>query len=303
MLVGLDTPDDAAVYEVAPGRAIVQTVDFFTPIVDDPYDWGRIAAANALSDLYAMGARPAIALNLVGWPRALGMEWLGRVLDGGSDACTEAGVAIVGGHSIDDPEPKYGLAVTGVVDPSRVVRMTGAPPGCDLVLTKPLGMGIISSGIKEEKTSGPTIKRAVEIMSSLNRVASEAMLEHGVAAATDVTGFGFIGHLVLMLGDDLTAEIDFDAIPLLDEAIDLAARGVLPAGSRRNMDALGGRVDSSGHSLRIARSSTIEIRVARAPYRLPRPPKSASPRSRTNAMSSTRPRRTSTRASHSAASS
>jgi selenium donor protein len=245
VLVGLDTPDDAAVYEIAHGRAIVQTVDFFTPIVDDPYDWGRIAAANALSDLYAMGARPAIALNLVGWPRSLGMELLGRVLDGGSDACSEAGVAIVGGHSVDDPEPKYGLSVTGVVDPARVVRMTGAEPGCDLVLTKPLGMGVISSGIKEERTSAPTIEAAVKVMSTLNRVASETMLEFGPAAATDVTGFGFVGHLVQMLGDDLSAEIDFDAIPLLHEAIDLAAQGVLPAGSRRNLDALGGRVDTS----------------------------------------------------------
>jgi selenium donor protein len=245
VLVGLDTPDDAAVYEIAHGRAIVQTVDFFTPIVDDPYDWGRIAAANALSDLYAMGARPAIALNLVGWPRSLGMELLGRVLDGGSDACSEAGVAIVGGHSVDDPEPKYGLSVTGVVDPARVVRMTGAEPGCDLVLTKPLGMGVISSGIKEERTSAPTIEAAVKVMSTLNRVASETMLEFGPAAATDVTGFGFVGHLVQMLGDDLSAEIDFDAIPLLHEAIDLAAQGVFPAGSRRNLDALGGRVDTS----------------------------------------------------------
>jgi selenium donor protein len=245
VLVGLDTPDDAAVYEIAHGRAIVQTVDFFTPIVDDPYDWGRIAAANALSDLYAMGARPAIALNLVGWPRSLGMELLGRVLDGGSDACSEAGVAIVGGHSVDDPEPKYGLSVTGVVDPARVVRMTGAEPGCDLVLTKPLGMGVISNGIKEERTSAPTIEAAVKVMSTLNRVASETMLEFGPAAATDVTGFGFVGHLVQMLGDDLSAEIDFDAIPLLHEAIDLAAQGVLPAGSRRNLDALGGRVDTS----------------------------------------------------------
>jgi selenide,water dikinase len=245
VLVGLDTPDDAAVYEIAPGRAIVQTVDFFTPIVDDPYDWGRIAAANALSDVYAMGGRPAIALNLVGWPRALGTELLGRVLDGGSDACAEAGVAIVGGHSVDDPEPKYGLAVTGIVDPGRVVRTTGAQPGCELVLTKPLGMGIISSGIKEERTSAPTIERAVKVMSTLNRVASETMLEFGPAAATDVTGFGFIGHLAQMLGEDLTAEIDFDAIPLLDEAIDLAAQGVLPAGSKRNVDALGDRVDTS----------------------------------------------------------
>jgi selenium donor protein len=245
VLVGLDAPDDAAVYEIAPERAIVQSVDFFTPIVDDPYDWGRIAAANALSDVYAMGAQPVIALNLVGWPRALDLELLGRVLDGGSEACAEARVAIVGGHSVDDPEPKYGLAVTGIVDPAQVVRVGGARPGCDLILTKPLGMGIISSGIKEGKTSAATIDRAVEVMSSLNRVAAEAMLEFGAVAATDVTGFGLMGHLAQMLGDDLSAEVDFDAIPLLDEAIDLADQGVLPAGSRRNLDALGDRVDTA----------------------------------------------------------
>jgi selenide,water dikinase len=255
VLVGLDTPDDAAVYEIAGGRAIVQTVDFFTPIVDDPYDWGRIAAANALSDVYAMGAQPAIALNLVGWPRTLDLELLGRVLEGGSDACAEARVTIVGGHSVDDPEPKYGLAVTGIVDPARVVRIRGARPGCDLVLTKPLGMGIISSGIKEAKTSAATIERAVEVMSTLNRVAAEAMLEFGAAAATDVTGFGLMGHLSQMLDDDLSAEIDFDAIPLLHEAIDLADQGVLPAGSRRNLDALADRVDAS--SLDRARRSVI----------------------------------------------
>jgi selenide,water dikinase len=202
-----------------------------------------------------MGAHPAIALNLVGWPRSLDLELLGRVLDGGSDACSEAGVTIVGGHSVDDPEPKFGLAVTGIIDPARVVRVGGAPPGSDLILTKPLGMGIISSGIKEGKTSAATIERAIEVMSSLNRAASEAMLELGAAAATDVTGFGLLGHLAQMLGNDLSAELDFDAIPLLPEAIDLAAEGVLPAGSRRNIDALADRVDTS--SLDAARRAVI----------------------------------------------
>src|SRR5918992_4174769 len=173
----------------------------------------------------------------------------------GLDAPDEAGVAIVGGHSVDDPEPKYGLAVTGIVDPTRVVRVKGARPGCDLALTKPLGMGIISSGIKEGKTSAATIDRAVEVMSSLNRVAAEAMLEFGASAATDVTGFGLMGHLTQMLGDELSAEVDFDAIPLLHEAIDLADQGVLPAGSRRNLDALDERVDTS--SLDPARRAVI----------------------------------------------
>src|ERR687891_1647941 len=248
LLVGLDAPDDAAVYEVAPGRAIVQTVDFFTPIVDDPYDWGRIAAANALSDVYAMGARPAIALNLVGWPRSLDLELLGRVLDGGSDACSEAGVAIVGGHSVDDPEPKYGLAVTGIIDPARVVRVTGARPGFDLVLTKPLGMGIISSGIKEAKTSAATAARAIEIMATLNRAASEVMIEVGVAAATDVTGFGLMGHLLQMLDGRVSARLSAASISVLPEAYDLVESGVLPAGSKRNRAADEGFVDAQGLS-------------------------------------------------------
>ncbi|MGH2730009.1 MAG: selenide, water dikinase SelD, partial [Actinomycetota bacterium] len=246
LLVGLETPDDAGVYQVAHDIALVQTVDFFTPIVDDPYAWGRIAAANALSDVYAMGGRPVTALNLVGWPRALDLELLGRVLDGGGDACAEAGVAIVGGHSVDDPEPKFGLAVTGVVDPKRVVRTKGAHPGCDLVLTKPLGMGIISSAIKEGRVSAATMEEATGIMATLNRAASEAMLAVGVAAATDVTGFGLIGHLVGMLGDELAAELHFRAIPFLPEALELAEAGVYAGGSKRNLEALSPRVDVDG---------------------------------------------------------
>ena len=246
LLVGLDAPDDAAVYEVAPGVAIVQTVDFFTPIVDDPYSWGRIAAANALSDIYAMGARPVTALSLIAWPRSLDMDVLGRVLDGAADACEEAGVSIVGGHSIDDPEPKYGLSVTGTVDPHKIVRKGPAPRGADLVLTKPLGMGIIASGIKEGKTSPATIQEATRIMGTLNGAAADAMVEIGVAAATDVTGFGLIGHLLQMLDQKVSAELDFDAIPLLAEALELAAQGVFPGGSRRNQETLEELVDTSG---------------------------------------------------------
>ena len=244
LVVGLESPDDAAVYRVAPEIALVQTVDFFTPIVDDPYAWGRIAAANALSDVYAMGGRPVTALNLVGWPRALDLEVLGRVIDGAGDACAEASTTIVGGHSIDDPEPKFGLAVTGLVDPARIVRNTGAVPGCALVLTKPLGMGIISSGIKEGQTSPATQDAAIAVMSRLNRSAAEAMVEAGVASATDVTGFGLIGHLLEMLGEGLDAELDFASIPVLSEAFDLAARGVLPGGSKRNFEAAKERVDA-----------------------------------------------------------
>ncbi len=243
-MVGLDAPDDAAVYEVAPGVAIVQTVDFFTPIVDDPRAWGRIAAANSLSDVYAMGARPVTALNLIAWPRALDMDILGRVLDGAGDACEEAEVAVVGGHSIDDPEPKFGLAVTGMASPDGIVRKGGAPPGCELVLTKPLGMGIISSGIKEGKTSAATAEEATRIMGALNRYAADAMLEVGVEAATDVTGFGLVGHLLQMLDEGVSAELDFYAVPLLAEAVELAAAGVFPGGSKRNVEAMQKRVDT-----------------------------------------------------------
>ncbi len=237
LLVGLDTPDDAAVYRVAPDLAMVQTVDFFTPVVDDPFDWGRIAAANALSDVYAMGAKPTTALNLVGWPRSLGFEILGRVLEGAGAVCEEAGVVVVGGHSVDDPEPKFGLAVTGFVHPDRIVRKTGARPGDALVLTKPLGMGIISSAIKEGAASPELARRATDVMVALNGSASEAMVAAGARAATDVTGFGLVGHLLQMLNGEVSARLRFSRIPLLSEALDLARRGILPGGSRRNQQA------------------------------------------------------------------
>ncbi len=246
LLVGLESPDDAAVYVVAPDVAMVQTVDFFSPIVDDAYSWGRIAAANAMSDVYAMGGRPVTALNLVGWPRGLDFKILGRVLEGAGDACDEAACAIVGGHSIDDPEPKFGLAVTGLVHPDAIVRKTGARAGCDLVLTKPLGMGIISSGIKESKTSAATAEEATRIMSELNKAAAELMAQIGVAAATDVTGFGLVGHLFQMLDGGLSAELAFESIPLLAEAIDLVRDDVLPGGSKRNQEAMNHLVRAPG---------------------------------------------------------
>ena len=243
LLVGLDAPDDAAVYRLTDDIAIVQTVDFFTPIVDDPHAWGRIAAANALSDVYAMGGKPITALNLIGWPRALDFEILGRVLDGAGETCELAEVAIVGGHSVDDPEPKFGLSVTGTVHPDRVVRKTGAPPGSMLVLTKPLGMGIISSGIKDGLTSEESTDIAIDVMARLNADAADAMIAVGVAAATDVTGFGLIGHLLGMLDGSLDARLDFGSIPVLNEAFDLVAQGVLPGGSRRNLEAMRDKVD------------------------------------------------------------
>jgi selenide,water dikinase len=245
LLVGLEAPDDAAVYRVAPDLAMVQTVDFFTPVVDDPYAWGRIAAVNSLSDIYAMGARPVTALNLVGWPRSLDFELLGRVLEGAGEACDEAEVAVVGGHSVDDPEPKFGLSVTGLAHPDRIVRKTGGRPGDALVLTKPLGTGIISSGIKEGKVGPGTIERATGVMGTLNRGAAEAMLAAGARAATDVTGFGLIGHLLQML-DGVGARLEFARLPVLDEALVLAGQGVIPGGSRRNEEAHSPLVNAEG---------------------------------------------------------
>lgn len=238
VLVGLEVPDDAGVYRIAPDLALVQSVDFFTPIVDDPFAWGRIAAANAASDLYAMGARPATALNLVAWPRSLDFELLGQVLEGSGTVCDEAGIAIIGGHSIDDEEPKFGLAVTGFVHPNRIVTTSGARPGARLVLTKPLGMGVISTAIKEDRVSPEVADIAINIMGTLNKGAADAMLDVGVQAATDVTGFGLIGHLTEMLGESLSAEIEFKGVPIVPGAEELAAQGLLPGGSKRNIEAL-----------------------------------------------------------------
>ncbi|MDP9227318.1 MAG: selenide, water dikinase SelD, partial [Actinomycetota bacterium] len=238
VLVGLDVPDDAAVYRMTSRLALVQTVDFFTPVVDDAFAWGRISAANALSDIYAMGGRPITCLNLVAWPRTLGFALLGRVLEGGGDACAEAGVAVVGGHSVDDPEPKFGMAVTGLVDPRAVVRTKGAPAGSNLVLTKPLGSGIISTGIKEGRAGKHAAGEATRIMSQLNRAAAEAMIEVGVLAATDVTGFGLVGHLLEMLGPLVSAQLSSQAIPIMEEAAELAGQGMVPGGSLRNHEAM-----------------------------------------------------------------
>jgi len=196
VLVATNTADDAGVYRIAPDLALVQTVDIFTPIVDEPYWFGAIAAANAMSDVYAMGGTPKFALNFAGFPRAkLPLDVLGEILRGGGDKCSEAGVVIIGGHTIEDPEPKYGLAVTGFVHPNRIVTNAAARPGDRLVLTKPLGMGVITTGIKQERTSPAAVQEAIRIMATLNRGAAQAMTDVGVSAATDVTGFGLLGHL------------------------------------------------------------------------------------------------------------
>jgi selenide,water dikinase len=238
-LVGHETRDDAAVYALDAERAVVETADFFTPVVDDPYWFGRIAAANAFSDIWAMGARPLFALNLVGWPvKVLSVEILAEVLRGGAEAARLAGAPILGGHSIDDPEPKYGMAVTGIVHPGRVLRNVGARPGDRLLLTKPLGSGIVSTAIKRGIAPAPLVDRAIEVMSALNRAAGEALAESGaVHALTDVTGFGLLGHAWEMAeGSGVALRLSVGAIPVLEGVLDLAAKDVVPGGTRSNLE-------------------------------------------------------------------
>ncbi len=237
VLVGLDAPDDAAVYRISDDLLMVQTVDFFTPIVDDPYDWGAIAAANALSDIYAMGAAAKIALNLAAWPREdLDLELLAEVMRGGAEKVGEAGVSIVGGHTIDDREPKYGMAVTGFCRPDELVRSSTARPGDVLVLTKAIGTGVITTALKHEKVEPQVLDRAVESMKRLNDDASRAMVSVDTSAATDVTGFGLIGHLHDMaLLSGVAAVLESKAVPLLPGAEPLASQGVAPGGTQRNV--------------------------------------------------------------------
>ena len=240
ILVDAASRDDAAVFQVAPDRAIVATVDFFTPIVDDPYDFGRIAATNAFSDLYAMGATPLFALNLVGWPReGLSFELLGEVIRGGADVARAAGAFILGGHSVDDPEPKYGMAAVGEARPDRIVTNAGAKAGDVLVLTKPLGTGVLTTALKRDLVSEADLAEAVATMTTLNAGAARAMLRLGdaVHAATDVTGFGLLGHLgTLLEASHVAAEVDSSAVPLLARARELAERGAVPGGTTRNIE-------------------------------------------------------------------
>jgi selenide,water dikinase len=237
LLVGSDTGDDAAVVRLPGGHALIATLDFFTPIVDDPYDWGRIAATNALSDVYAMGGRPFLALNVVNWPvDDLPLETLGQVLQGGIDAATKAGAAVAGGHSITDPEPKYGMVALGLADPERIVRNSTLEPGAELFLTKPLGLGLISTAIKRGVATEGQVRAAVDTMTTLNDAASEAMLEAAAVAATDVTGFGLLGHLHRMaLASGCAATLDAAAVRLLPGALELARSDVVSGGTKRNL--------------------------------------------------------------------
>lgn len=224
-------------YRLTPDIALVQTVDYITPLVDDPYQFGQIAAANSLSDVYAMGGQPLIALNVVAFPTdALPLAVLGEILRGGADKVREAGAQILGGHSIDDREPKYGLAVTGLVHPDRVVRNSSARVGDRLVLTKPLGMGIVSTAVKRDVASDELVSAAVSVMSTLNDRAASAAAEVGVHACTDITGFGLLGHLREMAeASGVGARLSFSRVPLLDGVAELAERDVLPGGTRRNL--------------------------------------------------------------------
>lgn len=238
--MGIDGADDAGVFRLRDDLALVQTVDFFTPIVDDAHDWGRIAAANALSDVYAMGGTPLTALQLVGWPRDdLPMDLLARVVDGGVEVLGEAGCLLVGGHSIDDREPKYGFAVTGIVHPDDLITNAGAKPGDVLYLTKPIGTGIIATAIKGGTASVEARDAAVAAMTALNDGAARAARRVRLAAGTDVTGFGLLGHLAEILrSSHVSAEIEAAAVPVLPEAEELAAAGMIPGGTTRNLTAV-----------------------------------------------------------------
>lgn len=234
-IVGIERFEDAGVYRISDDLAIVQTVDFSTPTVNDPFMFGRIAAANALSDVYAMGATPRTALNIVGFSmKHFGSRVLKEILRGGADKLKEAGVSLLGGHSVDDPETKYGLSVTGFVHPDKIVLNQGAWPGDNLILTKPLGNGIISTGLKEGVIGEPDIQDVLSIMSQLNKSASEVMLISGAHAATDVTGFGLIGHLKEMIQEDVGVELMMTSIPFFAQAAKLATGGVIPGGLVKN---------------------------------------------------------------------
>jgi selenide, water dikinase len=237
VLIGFDTADDAGVYRLSPELALVQTVDFFTPIVDDPYTFGAIAAANSLSDVYAMGGRPVSSLSIVAWPAAEDIAGLEAILKGGAEKMHEAGCSILGGHSVADPEIKFGYAVTGLVHPERVMANAGARPGDRLFLTKPLGTGVISTALKRGTASPQHVDASIESMLTLNRRACEEMLRCAVHGCTDVTGFGLIGHAREMaLASGVTLEIAVDAVRFLPGAVEYARQGAIPGGLKNNRE-------------------------------------------------------------------
>ncbi len=245
LLVGLDDGDDAAAVRLDGDRAVIATTDFFPPVVDDPYDWGRIAATNALSDVYAMGGTPLVAVNLLCWPReTLPFDLAAEVLRGGAEVCAQAGCHLAGGHSVDDPEPKYGLAVTGLALADRLMRNDAGRPGLPLSLTKPLGVGVLNT---RHKATGESFDEAVEVMTTLNADASQAAVSAGIRCATDVTGFGLLGHLYkLARASGVTAVVDSAAVPVLEAAREAVRAGYVSGGTRRNLDWVRPYTDLSG---------------------------------------------------------
>lgn len=248
LLIGLK--EDAAVYQINPSLAIVQTVDFITPVLNDPYAFGAVAAANAIGDIYAMGAKPAYALNIVEFPvKSLPLSILQEILKGGTDKALEAGVTIAGGHSVEDNAPKYGMAVTGFVNPAQMVRKSGSQKGDALFLTKPLGIGILTTAIDRGLTGSETEQEIYNIMAHLNKGASEAMIEVGVHACTDITGFGLLGHLrEMMNGSNTSAQVFLNKIPLIEGAKELAKAGAIPAGTHNNYRYIRNNVKWERHS-------------------------------------------------------
>jgi selenide, water dikinase len=257
LLVGFETSDDAGIYRINERQALVQTVDFFPPIVDDPYHFGRIAAANALSDIYAMGGTPLTALNIVAFPSAtMAPEILAKILQGGAEKVQEAGAVIVGGHSIKDKEIKYGIAVTGIIDCDKIIRNVGAQIGDHLYLTKPLGTGIVSTALKHNAADPDDVAAAIAMMETLNNVASELMVCNGAHAATDITGYGLLGHAYEMAnGSGVSLKIDFNKLPLLSGALKYATEGHLTGGAGANREYISGKVDLS------AQLTTAEIEI------------------------------------------
>ena len=244
LIVGIETSDDAAVYKLSDEIAVIQTLDFFTPVVDDPYTFGQIAAANSLSDVYAMGGKPTLALNIVCFPNCLNIDILGEILKGGADKVIEAGAIVIGGHSVQDDEPKYGLSVMGIVHPDKVLKNYGCKVGEVLILTKPLGTGIISTAIKAEMASSEAYDFAVKVMCTLNKYAGEIIAEHDISACTDITGFGIMGHCYEMAkGSNISLKLYSENIPYIKEAKEYAKIGLVPAGTYNNKIYLEGKYE------------------------------------------------------------
>lgn len=247
LIVGLETSDDACVYQINDKLAMIQTVDFFTPVVDDPYTFGQIAAANSLSDVYAMGGEPALALNIMAFPNCLSPDIMAEILKGGANKVMEAGATIAGGHSVEDDEPKYGMCVTGFVEPDKVLKNYGAKPGDVLILTKPIGTGIINTAYKAEICSKDTENKAIHVMASLNKNAKRVMEHYPVNSCTDITGFGLAGHSAEMAeASDVTFVLDIKKVPVIGDVFEYAEMGLVPAGAYRNRKFFDDRVSYEG---------------------------------------------------------